>query len=201
MVSAEDGDNIRYFLLFLETHPANERHQRMTEDPILSGLLRELFLDVDDEGERLRAFDNVVISRSLPRAKRRQHELQLMKIKGIMDAWAARGLYDTIHDRFLQFLRVSIGQGTLEDLLISLSESNEDGARRARLMAQHLERLVGNWRDIHARNMDDGVKAELYRFMFTMQTENAYNSARYSITTSSSGESSDDDEVEDERTI
>jgi len=196
MASAEDKDDIRYFLLFLQTHPANELHARITEYQPARDLLRELFSDLDDEADRLRAFDDVVNNLRLPKATRRQHALQTITMKEIMRVWSLRGLYDIFLDRFLQYLRVSIGQGTLEDLLISLCGDNEAEARR---LAQQIGQLMGdNWMGIRAHNMNDDVRRSLADFMATMQRENAYRSAQYSITTSSSGESSDDDEVEDE---
>ena len=196
MASAEDKDDIRYFLLFLQTHPANELHARITEYQPARDLLRELFSDLDDEADRLRAFDDVVNNLRLPKATRRQHALQTITMKEIMRVWSLRGLYDIFLDRFLQYLRVSIGQGTLEDLLISLCGDNEAEARR---LAQQIGQLMGdNWMGIRAHNMNDDVRRSLADFMATMQRENSYRSAQYSITTSSSGESSDDDEVEDE---
>jgi len=196
MASAEDKDDIRYFLLFLQMHPANELHARITEYQPARDLLRELFSDLDDEADRLRAFDDVVNNLRLPKATRRQHALQTITMKEIMRVWSLRGLYDIFLDRFLQYLRVSIGQGTLEDLLISLCGDNEAEARR---LAQQIGQLMGdNWMGIRAHNMNDDVRRSLADFMATMQRENAYRSAQYSITTSSSGESSDDDEVEDE---
>jgi len=196
MASAEDKDDIRYFLLFLQTHPANELHERITEYQPARDLLRELFSDLADEAGRLRAFDDVVNNLRLPKATRRQHALQMITMKEIMRVWSLRGLYDIFLDRFLQYLRMSIGKGTLEDLLISLCGDNEAEARR---VAQQIGQLMGgNWMGIRARNMNDDVRRSLADFMATMQRENAYRSAQYSITTSSSGESSDDNEVEDE---
>jgi len=49
--------------------------------------------------------------------------------------------------------------------------------------------------------MDDSVLDNLQDFIVSMQVRGAYDSVQHSIPTASSGESSEDDEIEDEMTF
>jgi len=106
----------------------------------------------------------------------------------MLGRFAIFGVYDRDLDRFLQYLRVTVGQGTLVGLLESLCGDQA----QARGMAERLGDLQG----VRAHEMGDDTKQRLRNFMLSMKMGHAYNSAQDSIATSSSGKSSEDGEEE-----
>lgn len=104
------------------------------------------------------------------------------------------GLYDRELDPFLQFLRVSIGQGTLGDLLVSLAD--DATAEQARQMARDLEEqgIIGRF---PARQLPEEAKVHLRELKHQMMGRAAYAFAGSAVRTASSGESSDSEVEED----
>ena len=147
----------------------------------------------NNQAERLRAFCRVVSSLQLPRGTKRQHENQLARLHDIMELWVEDGLYDRELDPFLQFLRVSIGHGTLPDLLVSLAD--DANAEQAGQMARDLEDkgIIGRF---PARQLPEETKVSLRELKNHMMDRGAYAFAG-TVRTGSSGESSDSEVEED----
>jgi hypothetical protein len=189
-------EDIRYFLYFLETLTSEDRHRLITRDAATNGAVALMFPNAE-ENTRLEEFDQVVVNRRLPTGRKQVRDLQLNDLGRFMDRWAVLGLYHRELDRFLQFLRVSVGQRTLEGLLVSLADGTEDEANEARQMAAQLEN-DGRVGTIPASRLSEGVKQNLRLLMHAMETRAAYNYDQLAIRSCSSGESSDEGEMEED---
>jgi hypothetical protein len=100
-----------------------------------------------------------------------------------MELWVEDGLYDRELDSFLQFLRMSIGQGTLADLLVSLAD--DANAEQALQMARDLEDrgIIGQF---PARVLPEAAKVSLRELKIQMTDRAAYAFAGSAVRTASS---------------
>jgi hypothetical protein len=160
------------------------------------GLAINMFEGIDNDEGVLQAFLRVVSTRILPKGRKQQHDGQSWCLERIMGIWAEDGRYDMELDPFLQYLRVNIGQGTLSELMVSLVR--EEDAERARQGVGLLTALPMNMKLVHARDLPAEVKQSLRVLKGSMEAKRAYNSAIHSIPAGSSGESSDESDVEEE---
>jgi hypothetical protein len=193
MAAQSRREDIRYFLYFLQTHAVADLHAQIAGNPQAMARVVLMFPEINNDAGCLQAFSRVVDSLSLPSASRRRLDSQSNYLGSFMELWADGGLYDGELDRFLQFLRVSMGQGTMAELLVSLADDVDDEARQ--IAADLNDGRVGM---IPARQMPEDAKGNLRTLKATMEARGAYNSAQHAIQTSSSGDSSDASEVEGE---
>jgi len=200
MAVQERTEDLRHFLFFLQsTRDLNQLRRETSGSDVAIARVTLMFPQIrnnnknNNQAERLTAFCRVVSSLQLPRGTKRQHENQSAKLHDIMELWVEDGLYDRELDPFLQFLRVSIGQGTLADLPVRLVD--DANAEQARQMARHLEEqgIIGRF---PARQLPEEAKVHLRELKHQMTGRAAYAFAGSAVRTASSGESSDS-EVEE----
>lgn len=153
-----------------------------------------MFPQIRNEAERLETFCHIVSSMNLPRGTKRQHENQLTELQRLMELWVLDELYDSDLDPFLQFLRFLIGDGTLADLLVILS--NDANAELARQLARDLEHQ-GRIGLFPARELPEEAKVSLRELKNHMTDRGAYTLSRGAVPTCSSGESSESEMEED----
>lgn len=190
MAAQSRREDIRYFLYFLETLP--NRHELIRRDATTSLLVALICPNEEDNADiSLQEFDRVVRNRRLPEGGTKEVcASQIVNLGQIMDRWARRGHYDRELDRFLQFLRISVGQGTLADLLVGLADDTEAAAIEARRLAAIVENN-GRVGMVPASMLPEEVKRNLRVLKNTMVQREAYEFSELSIRTGSSGESSD----------
>ena len=199
MAAKSRKDDIHYFLRFLGgTLTEDERRRRITENAFTNAVVMAMFPE-DDENMRWQRFDEVVLNCRLPAAKKRVREFQIVILGQIMDEWADLGLYNTELDRFLQYLRETIGQRNLEELILG-NLSDDDGADEAhRAEARRLAQALvagGNIGTFPASALPEDAKVSLRGFKDSMKNRGAYDSGELATQTSSSEEESSTEEAE-----
>jgi len=189
-VAVARNENVRFFLYFLQTFATDRLRLSIENDRRTMVLVSAMFLSIDNDEDVVQAFLRVVSSLELPQGTKRQHEDQMSLLERIMNLWVEDGKYDRELDPFIQYLRVNSGQGTLLDLMLSVV--SEEDADQARGLAANLEGL-----NVHARNLTNEVGQALRAFKTNMEAKQAHDSRDNSIPTASSGESSNDSDMDE----
>jgi hypothetical protein len=200
MATLTRNEDIRYFLYCLQTVDPDDLRRQMSDNEEFAAQLtllfpRRLFPNLPTPANKLDAFARVVSTLTLPDGKKAEHHYQMEKLGGLMDMWVRAGVYDMDLDRFSQHLRVlSGGQDALEAHFEGVFP--QERAAAARQMAQLL-RAQGGIGRVRASAMPEALKTHLRELKNHMKNEGSYDYGDSAIRTASSGESSDDSDVEE----
>jgi len=193
MAAMARNEDVRFFIYFLQTIATDNLRLQIENDRRTMASTTLMFPDIANDEDVVQAFLRVVSSLELPQGTKRQHEDQMSLLERIMNIWAENGKYDMELDPFLQYLRVNTGQGSLPALMVSLVR--EEDAEQARRLAAML--AAPNVQAAHARDLTDEVKTQLRLYKRNMEAKKANNCADNSIPAASSGESSNDSDVDE----
>ena len=195
------NEDIRYFLYCLQTVDPDDLRRQMSDNEEFAAQLtllfpRRLFPNLPTPANKMDAFARVVSTLTLPDGKKVQHRYQMEQLGFLMDIWVRAGMYDMDLDRFSQHLRVlSGGQDALEAHFEGVFP--QERAPAARQMAQFF-RAQGGIGRVRASAMPAALRTHLRELKNHMQEKGSYDCGGNAVrTTSSSGESSDDSDVEE----